>query len=258
MPAISTLIIARNAASTIVEVVQAALSVSDEVVVVDSGSNDGTDALAQQAGARLVRQEWLGYGPQKNFGATCLQHEWVLSLDADEVLSAELATSIAAFAKTRPTPTHVWGMLRITDYCGQWVRHGAWSKDHVWRLYHRSHARWNEREVHEKLMIAEGGERHLLAGELLHHSYPDKTSFERKREPYLQLSVRALAAAGERATWAKLHLAPAWRWIRGYVLRRGFLDGRAGWEIAAADFRMVKEKYRRLAEVASSAQTGRS
>ena len=248
MPQFSTLIIVRDARDTIGRVVAAAQRVSAEVVVIDSGSADGTQAIAEGAGARVVAQAWLGYGPQKNYGATLCRHDWVLSLDADEVPDATMQEALRAFAKTDVAPTQVHGLLRVTDYCGRWVRHGAWRDDVVWRLYHRDHARWDDRPVHESLLTAPGAQRSVLPGELLHYSYPDAESYARKQEPYLQLSVDALVADGKRATWTKRHLAPAWRFVRGYVLQRGFLDGSAGWAIARADYRMVREKYRRLAE----------
>ena len=138
-------------------------------------------------------------------------------------------------------------MRRVTNYCGHWVEHGAWGRDIVWRVYHRGHARWDERAVHEKLVAAHG-ERRVVEGRLLHYSYPTRERFAAKQGQYLELSVRAMREEGRRVTWTKRHLAPLWRGFRDYVLKSGWRDGRAGYEIAREDVRMVREKYRRAAE----------
>ena len=240
-PALSALVVAKDEAARITAVVAAVRPLVAEVVVVDTGSSDETAALAGAAGARVLHSRWLGYGPTKNWGAEQCAHDWIWSLDADEVPDAALGTCIRTL---RPAAATVYGMRRVTNYRGRWIEHGAWGRDVVWRVYDRRAVRWDERPVHENLIWE--GRRERLAGRLLHDSYPTLAAFDAKREPYLRLSVEALRAAGKEATWTKRHLAPAWRWVRGYVLQAGFLDGRAGWEIAAADYRMVREKYRRL------------
>ena len=240
---ISALIVARDEAARISAVVAAVRPLVSEVVVVDTGSRDETAVLAKAAGARVLHSAWLGYGPTKNWGAEQCAHDWIWSLDADEVPDETLGTYVKTL---HPAADTVYGMRRVTNYCGHWVKHGAWGRDIVWRVYDRRAVRWDERAVHENLIW--GGRRERLGGRLLHDSYPTRAAFAAKQEPYLRLSVEALRAAGKEATWTKRHLAPAWRWVRGYVLQAGFLDGRAGWEIASADFRMVREKYRRLSE----------
>ena len=154
---LSVLIVVKNEAANIARAVGAVIDHCAEVVVVDTGSTDATVVLAKAAGARVLHSEWRGYGPTKNWGAGQCRHDWIWSLDADEVPDEDL---LAAVAKTRrdvsiDAPTDVFGMRRVTNYCGHWVEHGAWGRDIVWRVYHRGHARWDERAVHEKLVAAQ-------------------------------------------------------------------------------------------------------
>ena len=243
---LSVLIIAKNEAANIGRTVAAVVEHCAEVVVVDTGSTDATVVLAKAAGARVLHSPWLGYGPTKNWGAEQCAHDWIWSLDADEVPDENL---LAAVAKTRRNEaTAVYGMRRITNYCGHWVKHGGWGRDIVWRLYHRGVSRWDERAVHEKLIGASTRSREVIHGKLLHYSYPTRESFDAKHAHYLALSVRAIREEGRSPSWTKRHLAPAWRGFRDYILRSGWRDGRAGYEIAREDVRMVREKYRRAAQ----------
>ncbi len=244
MKALTALIITHNEAANIARTITSVQAIATEVLVIDSGSTDDTPELARSAGARVIETHWRGFGQQKNFGAQQAKHDWILSLDADEVPDPQLLQAIAnadAGART------VYGMRRITNFCGTWVRHGAWRKDIVWRLYHRQTAHWDKRPVHETLLSEQP--RASLPGELLHYSYPDLASHERKCAPYARLGAESLYAAGQRATWSKLYIAPLWRAFRSYILLSGWRDGWAGRELARRDAALVRKKYRLLAEL---------
>ena len=243
----TVLIVARDEAGTISRCVAGVRAIAAEVLVVDTGSSDDTAALAEAAGARVLHRAWAGYGPTKNWAATQASFPWIVSLDADEVPDAELARELAALELAERE--RVYGVRRTTWYVDRWVRHGSWRDDVVWRVYHREWAAWGERAVHERLVAREPGAplaRSVLAGELLHYSYPRRGDLARKHEAYIRLGVEALLAEGRRSTWTKRRLAPAWRFVRNYVFKGGWRDGRAGWEIATADYRMVRAKYRLL------------
>lgn len=254
-PAITVTVIARDEAANIGRCVGSVRAWAQEVIVVDSGSRDATRDIARAGGATVIEEAWRGYGAQKNLAAERAAHDWILSLDADEEPTPELLRAVDAAAAGdggvgRLDPARVYGFRRVTQFCGQWIRHGAWGRDRVWRLYHRARYRWDERPVHESLAPAapraDVPAPRLLDGELLHYSYPDVASFERKREPYLALSVEALRERGARPSALHRRAAPAWRAFRGYVLQGGWRDGAAGRYLAASDYRMVREKYARL------------
>ncbi len=251
---LSAVIIARNEADNIERVINSLLGVVSEVVIIDSGSTDGTQQLAHALGARVIETEWRGYGPTKNWGAMQATNPWILSLDADEELSDHLRRTIgrldldklAITASGAVPPRQVYGFKRLTKFCGKWIHHGAWSRDVVWRIYHRDHARWSERPVHETLETIGETQELQLAGELKHYSFPSLTHYHKKHDSYAQLGAEALLEQGKKATWEKQYLAPIWRAFKGYVVQGGWRDGAAGWQIAKLDYQHVKDKYSRL------------
>lgn len=243
---LSAVIIARNEAANIERVINSVLGVVSEVIVIDSGSTDGTQTLAKGLGARVLETEWLGYGATKNWGAQQANNSWILSLDADEELSDQLRTTIGRLSLDELSPKHIYGFKRLTKFCGKWIHHGAWSRDVVWRIYHRDFGTWSSRPVHETLQNEGGNQQLELAGVLKHYSFPSLDHYHEKHDSYAQLGAETLYKEGKEATWIKLYLAPVWRGFKGYILQGGWRDGAAGWQIAKLDYRHVKDKYKRL------------
>jgi glycosyltransferase involved in cell wall biosynthesis len=220
---LSVAIITRNAASEL-ERCLASVAFAEEVVVVDSGSTDGTVELAARHGARVVRKEWLGFGAQKQFAVDAASHEWVLCLDADECLSPELRESIVAEIKA--PRGFVYAMPRCNRFLGRWLRHGEGYPDWNVRLFHRGHARWGSESVHEKIVTQSPVLR--LRGDLLHDSAETLERYFDKQNRYTSLQAASLRAAGRRANALQLVLSPLLRFIKFYLLRLGFLDGVPG------------------------------
>ncbi|MFK8055311.1 MAG: glycosyltransferase family 2 protein [Saprospiraceae bacterium] len=243
---VSAVIIARNESANIERVIESVLGVVSEVIVVDSGSTDGTQALAKALGARVLETEWKGYGATKNWGAEQATNPWILSLDADEELSEHLRTTIGRLSLDELSPKHTYGFKRLTQFCGQWINNGAWSRDVVWRIYHRDFTRWSTRPVHETLEQDVDAQQIQLAGELNHYSFPSLSHYQLKHDSYAQLGAEALYEQGKKATWVKRNLASFWRGFKGYVVQGGWRDGAAGWQIAKLDYLHVKDKYQRL------------
>lgn len=202
----------------------ASVAFAGEIVVVDSGSTDATCAIARRAGALVIHQDWLGYGPQKQFAAAQARHHWVLALDADERVSEELRRSIEQ-ALAAPA-CHAYRMPRRNRFLGRWLRHGEGYPDYSLRLFHRDHARWSDDPVHEKVLTT--GPVGTLSGELLHESEDGVEDYLRKQNRYTTLQAEGLYARGRRVGAAKLVLSPLARFIKFYFLRRGFLDGVPG------------------------------
>lgn len=220
---LSAVIITKNAAHCLPDCL-ASLSFADEILVVDSGSCDATVALAQAAGARVLHQDWLGFGPQKQFAVQNARHDWVLCLDADERISPALATSIKT--ELQAPRGRVYRMARCNRFLGRWLRFGEGYPDYNIRLFHRDAAFWSEHLVHEHVVANEAVL--TLAGDLLHESAETLASYLNKQNQYTSLQAEALFAAGKRARISQLVFSPLLRFLKMYLLRQGFRDGVPG------------------------------
>lgn len=198
---------------------------ADEIVVVDSGSQDGTVALAQSKRARVIHQSWLGYGPQKQFAVNQAQHDWVLCLDADERLSDALQQAII---EVLHAPRHVaYQMPRCNRFLGRWLRHGEGYPDWSLRLFNRRYGHWSDDPVHEKVVIDQGAVGRLN-GDLMHESEEGLVHYLVKQERYTSIQADQLVQQGKSVGIAKLLFSPLIRFIKFYFIRRGFLDGIPG------------------------------
>jgi len=220
---LSVVLIARNAASQIPQCL-ASVTFADEILLVDSGSSDGTVAIAGRCGARVLAKEWLGFGRQKQFAVEQARHDWVLCLDADERVSPELAASIRRALEAPAAP--VYRMARRNRFLGRWLRHGEGYPDWSARLFDRREARWSDDAVHEKVLYAVTPG--TLQGDLLHESAEDLGRYIEKQNRYSGLAARQLHERGRTAGIAELLLSPLVRFVKFYLLRLGFLDGVPG------------------------------
>ena len=220
---LSVVVITKNAATQLAACLESA-AFADELLVVDSGSDDGTVELALRSGARVLQQDWLGYGAQKQFAVEAARHDWVLCLDADERVSAALRESMEA-ALSAPS-ARAYAMARCNRFMGRWLRHGEGYPDWSLRLFDRRHARWSQDPVHEKVIAAAPAAR--LEGDLLHDSAETLAGYLDKQNRYTSVQAELLFKAGKRANAAQLLLSPLLRFVKFYFLRLGFLDGIPG------------------------------
>ena len=220
---LSVVLITHNAAAELPQCL-ASVAFADDVVVVDSGSSDGTAELAAHYGARVVAKEWLGFGRQKQFAVEQAAHDWVLCLDADERVSPELAASVVRTLQSPAAP--VYRMARCNRFLGRWLRHGEGYPDWSPRLFDRRHARWSDDGVHEKVLYAVSPG--TLEGDLLHESGEDLGRYLEKQNRYTALAAQELHRRGQPAGLAELALSPLLRFCKFYLLRLGFLDGLPG------------------------------
>jgi len=244
MTGISAVIITRNEARNIGRCIASLQDVVDEVVVVDAESTDDTPRIAADLRARVITRAWTDYADQKNFANAQAVGPYILSMDADEALSPELTTSLLAVI--RNGPKGAYQVDRLTNYCGTWVKHGGWYPDSKVRLFPKGRARWAGTHVHETLELDPGMPIAELHGDLLHYSYPTVQDHLSRIERYSDLHAQKLFAAGKRASFVKQWFSPMAKFIQGYVLRLGLLDGHAGWMIAKLSARAVRLKYVKL------------
>ena len=222
-PPLSAVIIAKNAARQLPECLES-LAFCDEILVVDSGSDDGTVALARARGARVIEAEWRGFGPQKRYAVAQAAHDWVLCVDADERVSPELRSAIE---RALPAPANAaYRFPRCNRFLGRYLRHGEGYPDWSLRLFDRRRARWSDDAVHEKVLTdAVVG---TLAGDLLHDSAETLDAYLAKQNRYTTLAAQQAFDAGRRAHVAQLLLSPLVRFVKFYFFRLGLLDGVPG------------------------------
>ena len=244
-PTLSVAIITKNEAANLHRTLVSIASIATEIVVVDSGSTDATLQIARSFNARTLHQEWLGFGPQKNYALAQCTGDWILSLDADEELSPELRANLpAALIKA---PVHISGYLlnRRNLFLDRWMRRGGYYPDPKVRLFRRGSARFEERPVHESLTAY--GETARLTGDLIHHTYPTLAL-------YLEHMNRYSTAAATSVTPRKrsrsllaflwnVALNPVATFLYNYGLRGGFLDGREGFLLHLYHSCYVSWKY---------------
>ena len=201
----------------------------DEIVVVDSGSNDRTVELAVKLGARVIDCNWRGYAGQKNYASDQCENDWILSLDADEALSEALEAEIWQIKKAGPR-FDAYTMPRLAQYLGRWILHCGWYPDRKVRLFDRRRAKWVGKYVHESVVV-EGRVGHLHSN-LLHFTCNSLSEHLKTMDRYTTLAAEQLVAQETPIGWAQLAIDPPWTFFKTYVLQRGFLDGPEGLAIA--------------------------
>ncbi|MBS1777147.1 MAG: glycosyltransferase family 2 protein [Bacteroidetes bacterium] len=226
---ISACIITFNEERNIARCIQALNGVVDEVIVVDSFSSDNTVEIAKNHGARVLQRVFDGYGTQKYFAQQQAQYSWILSVDADEVVSPMLAESIKSI-KEKPD-CDGYEVAILPNYCGHWIRHCGWYPQPKLRLWNKEKASMQDSKVHEGIAFHEGTSAKIkrLKGDLLHYSYHSISEHLRKIETYSEMAAQADAARGKKISLLKLVLAPQWQFFNDFILKRGFLDGYWGY-----------------------------
>lgn len=223
------------------------VSFCDELIVVDSHSNDATRQIATGLGARVIERDWPGYAVQKEIAVRAAAHDWVLCIDADERLSPDLQAEIAALRDGGFGAANGFEVPRCTRYLGAWIRHGTWYPDRQLRLFDRRHGAWVSPHlygVHEHVDL--DGPRHRLRHDLLHEPYRSVSDHLRTIDRYTTAMAAGMHAAGQRARIDQLVLTPLAEFVRFYVLKRGLLDGWRGLLLAYLHGHYVRMKYAKL------------
>jgi glycosyltransferase involved in cell wall biosynthesis len=208
---------------------------ADEIVVVDSNSTDATRAIAAACGARVITNEWPGFGAQKQFAVKQAKHDWIFSLDADERVSDDLRHSIQRLKDhPRAEDADAYVVARRTFYQGRWIRGGGWYPDYQLRLFNRTRGRWKQRHVHESVIMDSGARVGELGGDLLHYTSPNAAHHHRViGERYAPLAARQMFEEGRRTSVLAVASAGPAAFIRSLILKGGFRDGFAGFTIAS-------------------------
>jgi len=253
MNAIAATLITCNEALNIEEALKS-VSWTDEIIVVDSGSSDGTTDLCRRYTDKIFERRWSGYVDQKNFAVEKARHDWIFSIDADERPSAALIDEVQRLRR-EPFACAGYRIPRVTFFMGRWLRHGDWYPDYQLRLFDRRQGRWQGGRVHESVKLREG-KPGLLAGELQHFSYRRISDYLKRLESYTSLAALDYLDRGKEANPARLLFDPAATFLKGYCLKRGFLDGVPGFMAAVMGSVSVYFKYAKLYELRSNKSQG--
>ena len=216
---------------------------ADEILVVDSGSTDATAEIARAKGAKVIQREWPGWVDQKNFAADQAAHDWILSVDADERVTPELADEVRRTIAGQPAAAG-FRIPRVTFHLGRWIRTTDWYPDYQLRLYDRRRASWPPKVVHES--VSASGPVSRLSSELQHYAYRDLGHHFATMERYTTLAAQEMRAEGRRASFFDLAVHPAAAFLRNYLLKRGFMDGVPGFVISAMNAYYVFLKFAKL------------
>jgi glycosyltransferase involved in cell wall biosynthesis len=240
---LSVIIITKNEADNIQACLDS-VSFADQWIIVDSGSTDGTVGIARAAGATVIETtDWPGFGTQKNRALDAATGEWVLSLDADERIPEALRDEILAAITT--SPHAAYAVPRLSSFCGNFIRHAGWYPDFIVRLFRRDAGRFSDDLVHESVILKQKTAARLKTA-IVHYSYPDDDAYLRKLGQYSSLGARQAFAAGKRSSLRKAILHSVSAFLRSYLFKRGFLDGRAGLMVAISTAESTYHKYFKL------------
>jgi glycosyltransferase involved in cell wall biosynthesis len=254
---ISVVVITFNEEKKLARCLDSVQKIADEIVIVDSNSTDNTIIIAQRYKARIIQHQFIGYGQQKNFATMQAANNWILSLDADEVVSPELVQSIIEI-KNGPE-FYVYQMARLTNYCGKWIRHCGWYPDKQTRLFDRTKGSWLEPKVHEYWRTADKKAiRGMLKGDLLHYSFDSLTEHVKKIEKYTELAALEAVSKGKKAGLMKIMVAPKWRFFSEFFLKLGFLDGYYGYIICRLSAYAAFIKYSKINQYYKTTKTNDS
>jgi glycosyltransferase involved in cell wall biosynthesis len=247
MPALSVVIITYNEEKNIRYCIESVNKIANEIIVLDSFSNDNTVSIAKACGAIVSQCHFSGYISQKNRAISLASNNYVLLIDADEMLSDELADAIEEAKKDFKHDAYT--MKRCNVFGGKFIRHGLWYPDKKLRLFNKQLGSCGGLNPHDKIVMKGSGAVKLLTGDLLHYSFANIEEYKKRNEEISSIAAQSLYDAGYRKYRFKIIFSPLWAFLNGYILRLGFLDGREGLAIANCTAQQSFLKYQKLRQL---------
>jgi glycosyltransferase involved in cell wall biosynthesis len=243
---ISVVIICFNEERNIARCIDSVYGIADEILIVDSYSTDRTREICLQKGARLIEHPFEGHIEQKNYALSHAIYPYVLSLDADEALSEELAASVQAVKRNWTKDAYT--MNRLSSYAGKWIRHCGWYPDRKIRLWDIRKGKWGGYNPHDKLVMSEGSTLGYLPGDILHHAYQNAAELVTKIQKYSSIYA-STNRFKKKSSPVKIAYKSVFAFFRNYILQAGFLDGYEGFVISVSNANGVFYKYTKLYEI---------
>ncbi len=247
MQKLSVVIICKNNAAVIGRTLQSFAGLTDDIVVYDNGSTDGTQEVARQNGGKLFEGAWEGFGITKNKANALAKYDWILSLDADEAIDEELKQSLLGLSFA--DENLVYNLLFKNFVGDRYLKYGEWGRDHHNRLFNRKLVKWNDAPVHEQLIIPASMNTERLKGYVLHRTAESFDQFEKKMIGYAALNAEKYFKQGKKPWWGKRWLSSLFSFLQNYIFRLGFLDGSDGYTCARITAKYTFLKYKKLEEL---------
>jgi glycosyltransferase involved in cell wall biosynthesis len=245
MQSLSAVIICKNEADIIGRTLQSLEGLTDDVIVYDNGSTDNTIEEIKKFNVQPQQGSWEGFGKTKNKAMALAKYDWILSLDADEAISEELKKELLQW---KPENEKIIYKLFFRNFIGnKMLKYGDWGNDYHIRLFNRKIVQWNEADVHEELILPEDIVIKELKGHILHRTWRNMEDYKNKMQRYALLGAKKYFKQGKKGGWLKQNLAPLFSFVRSYILKLGFLDGRAGYDCATMIAHYTRIKYQKLA-----------
>lgn len=244
MNSFSIIILAKNEERNIARTLEPLIGMSDDVMLLDNGSTDQTIIIAQKMGVRVEAINWTGYADTKNRGNQKAKYDWILSLDADEEINHEMKNHIMKLMSENQLPNQAWMLKRKLVYGNKILHFGSVSNEYRIRLFNRKNACWNQNEVHEDIEFSTPLHLQKVKGYLLHHSYPDILLHQQKTEKYAQLFAQQMKQQNQIPSLVKRYMSPLFGFVKNYIFRLGFLDGKQGFGFAYTEMKYTFLKYK--------------
>ncbi|HEX6192334.1 MAG TPA: glycosyltransferase family 2 protein [Chitinophagaceae bacterium] len=243
----SIVIVCRNEVDNIGRTLQSLQGLTDDIVVFDNGSSDGTQDIVKKYSARLIEGDWEGFGKTKHKATMLARHDWILSLDADEAIDEELRKSLLGVHFDNDLTVYD---ISFKNFIGnKYLKYGEWGGDHHVRLFNRTRVNYNHAHVHETLVMPSNSVVKKLKGFVLHQTMRDIEEYSQKMVKYAMLNALKYHQQGKTASWFKIRLSPGFTFLNYYILKLGFLDGHAGYVCAKMTAWYTFMKYARLREL---------
>ncbi|MCA1757132.1 MAG: glycosyltransferase family 2 protein [Bacteroidales bacterium] len=247
MPSISAVIITLNEEKNIERCILSLQRVADEIVVVDSYSEDMTADICSRMGVKFYLHPFEGYREQKNYAMSLASNDWILSLDADEALSEEMEESILKEKSSMEHDGYLFN--RLNRYCGTWIKHSNWYPDRKLRLFRRDMGEWKGINPHDHFVLNSGSHSKRLKGDILHFALDTYEEHIEKANNFSSIAAREYYLRGKKTNPASMIIRMVWRFVKAFFLKRGFMDGYNGFVISSLSAYTSFLKYLKLRQL---------
>ena len=246
MQRLSVVIVCKNGAKVISETIKSFAGLTDDVLIYDNGSTDGTQQIVKETGAKLIEGSWEGFGKTKNKANELANYDWILSLDADEAIDEELKKNLLQLELTDESKVYEF---KFKNFLGnRWLRFGEWGNDKHVRLFNRKKIKWDDAEVHESLLLPVDAKKVVVPGHVLHKTAVSIKEYEEKMRNYAALNAKKYFNQGKKAGVLQSYFSAIFSFIKNFFFKLGFLDGSTGFRCASINARYTFLKYKKLKE----------